>query len=582
MAIAKNNGAAPYIHSNVDHFNANIAFNATDAIVDISEIKRTIQSLNKIYNDLKEEAEKFLMGMGLNEVNADILRISDTYAGLAADIIQDPEVIKSLVVNFNINVEDIKKQVFKEGNSNEKAIQEQILKEIGSAEQISIGRLARIVAKSFTIGSGSQGILKVTETGTRIGHFFEFDPSLEKEIIEAANEGVYKRLRTSTSESGIIKRIRDLLKKSSLVNANVGNSIDNFMSTFSKVFYDRAKTEIKIYPIDLTPEQYIKQLEKELRKDLTKDIIDIRNAAGLINENILADVYKADTSTTVKISFTPVGTMTEKDIIKQFPSLHEMKSHHLESKQSQSDMILKNQKGMIVRAQSKTSISGYKIEDKETEKMLNYLQRSVKVYDLLQNLNKVSAFHIGNIDEICYVMANALWFNTHISVSGIRDAGHFTFKRKGVYGGNAHPEIFREVADALNAELARQIPSFLGVSVERTIDEITADVKASNIFYIENGRLVPTYLQLQEVINDLQEYVDSLNQIKSLKITIEQRSGGVAWAESNAVKFWLKKNEHDQYDPTFGFTQGEAAISSISVHGNFYAISRFTSFPIGK
>jgi len=573
MAIAKANGNAPYIHSNIDNFAGGVGTDLGhigDAVVNYDEIRSTIQSLKGIRDRLKEEAEKFLLGMHTDEVNANLLRLPDTYAGLAADIIQDPNLIKTLVTHFDINTKDIQEKVFKKGNKNSKRISQNILKEIEGKNIVSASELARIISNAFTYGSGSG---ELTNTGMRITRFFAFDESLKDEIEKAYNEGVYDRL--TSAKAKIVDVIKNLLISSSLVQQNPNASVDNFIDNFKQIFVARAKAEIKIFPKDLTPEQYVEKLRNILKKDITKDIQDLRNAAGLINENILAAVYKADNTTTIE--FTPVGTMTENDIIKKFPSLQKMNTHHLDSKQSQSDMILQNAEGMIVRAQSKTSIGSYKIEDKETERILNYLQRSANIYTLLEKLQKVDVFPIGDIDQICYVLANALWFNTHISVSGIREHGKFTFKK-----GDVYPEVMSDVANALNAELARQIPSFMGISLRKTADEIIMDTGGSNIFYIENGRLIPTYLELDEVIKDLEEYEQGLEKVKSFKITIEQRSGGVKWQYGRAVQFWTEKYKGGKYDPIPGFKQGEAAISSISVHGNFYAISNFTSYTIGK
>lgn len=569
MAIAKMKNGAPYIHSNVDYFKDGLGGSLTDTIVVGSdEMNQTIDSLRKISEQLKNEAEDFLMGMEVKEVRADLLKLPDTYAGIATEIIQNHAVIASLVNNFNINTKDIEDNIFKNANKKDAKIRDYILNEIKDVEQISASRLAAIIGQSF-VGNGSG---QLTEVGMKISKFFEFDSSLKEQIEEEMNKGVYKRFRKP--QAGIVKVIKDLLVSSSLVK-NKTNSIDNFLDTFEKIFIPEAKVKIKIYPVDFQPEDYMRELRKILKREIKQDIQDIRNAAGLINENILASVYAADRST--KISFTAVGTKTENDIIKEFPSLNNMRSHHIESKQSQSDMILCNAKGKVVRAQSKTSISSYKIQNEDTEKMLNYLQRSTNIYKLLVSLNKNGAFPINNINDICYVLANALWFNTHVSVSGIRERGNFTKKSAKV-----DTSIMSEVAEAINVELSRQIPSFLGISLKETVQEIEVDAGGSNIFYIENGFLVPTYLELNEVIKDLEDYVKEATKMKALKITIEQRSGGIKWPENNAVQFWLKKYGKEEYDPAPGFTQGEAAISSMSVHGNFYAISRFSSFPIGK
>ena len=120
----------------------------------------------------------------------------------------------------------------------------------------------------------------------------------------------------------------------------------------------------------------------------------------------------------------------------------------------------------------------------------------------------------------------------------------------------------------------------MGISVDKTVDQIQADVKGSNIFYIENGYLVPTYIELDEIIQDLKNYAKELiNTTRVVRFTIERQ--GVSWAYPNATSFWLAKNDHDTYDSTPGYEQGEVAINSTSIHGNFAALLKFDSYVLG-
>ena len=154
MAIGKMKGDSPYIHSNVDYFKDEVSNNFTESIVvGFDEMNDTINSLIKISNQLKEEANDFLMGMGVQEVNVELLKLPNTYAGIAADIIQRPEIVNSLIKNFNINVVDIEKNIFKKGGKEENQIKKYILKEIGEVEQISASRLAGIIGQAF-LGEG--------------------------------------------------------------------------------------------------------------------------------------------------------------------------------------------------------------------------------------------------------------------------------------------------------------------------------------------------------------------------------------------------------------------------------------------
>lgn len=565
----RGSGNRPYVHSNVNNFMGDVSIGLTNTILAEMDINNSITVLEHIRDQLKLEADKFLMGMGVDTANAELLRLSNTYAGVAANIIQRRDIISSLVVSNSegyINKVDFEK-AFKKGN----ALTEQILNVIGPLEdQVPVEKLAKIIANS--LGNAD---LTITEAGTKVNKFFNIDSSLGGQITKEYIDHMDKTLRSSKGK--IVEIVKNLLLASDISKkydeTNMIHSVDKFMSAFKKIFLEEAKKIVDFYPADFTPTDYIEALRGELTQALTKDITEIRNAVGIVNEDILAAVYKADR--TVTITLTATGTKTEDEIINQFPNLNKMNTHHENTKQSQSDMVIENKEGMAVRAQSKTSLREYTLKGSNELRILNHLQRSANIYNLLTSINATGFFPINNIDNICYAIANSLWFNTHVSVSGIRTAGHFDYKTASV-GAN----LLSEVIDALNVALAQQIPSFMGISVDRTVDQIQADAKGSNIFYIENGYLVPTYIELDEIIQDLKNYAKELiNTTRVVRFTIERQ--GVSWAYPNATSFWLAKNDHDTYDSTPGYEQGEVAINSTSIHGNFAALLKFDSYVLG-
>lgn len=569
--INRGNGERPYIHSNINRFNGRKTISLSDLIVTEMEVVESVNILENISQQLKQEADKFLMGMDVGTANAELLRLPNTYAGLATDIIQNRNIITSLLVSSSEGY--IKKTELENIlNKKEDQVAQLVLQEIGSLDdQVSVEKISKIIAKAM---GNAEGVL--SETGFKITKFFEFDKSASNKIVEEYTDKMFKNLRSSRGK--IVQIIKELLLSSNISykndNSQLQNSVDQFMAAFSTEFLQRASTEIDFFYVDFSPEQYLKNLREELETAITKDLTEMRNAVGLINEDILAAVYKADTSVT--LTLTATGTKTEDQIISEFPSLRRMNTHHSYTKQSQSDVVIENKNGMVVRAQSKTSLREfeYTVDNKSTMRILNHLQRTVNIYKLLVSLNETGMFPINNIDDICYVIANSLWFNTHISISGEREVGHFAKNSA------PQPEVLTEVVNALNIALARQIPFFMGISLEKTVDEIKADVKGSNIFYIENGYLVPTYIELNEVIEDLKNYLKGVqNQGTSLKFTIEKQ--GVSWVYSNAENFWLQKFAHEVYDSAPGFEQGEAAISSISVHGNFNALLKYESYELG-
>ena len=566
MSWGKGGYQRPYVHSGADHFTDGETISLSEQIIAQSDIESGINELEKISAKLKDEAKQFLLGMGVNEANANLLKLSDTYAGVAAEIIQNSSVIKSLV-NSESKGSLSKKDLEEIFNKNNSRIFTKIRNEIGPlSDEISVEEMASIIAKSIGNAEGT-----VTHTGTRLAKVFSFDKSIEKKIEKKAVEGLSNRLKSSKGK--IVNIVEDLLASSNIVkeNKNKTSSVDKFISVFRELFLKKVDSKTKIYYKDFTPEKYLENLESLLRSAITKNITDIRNAAGITNEDILAAVYQADNMVTLTITAT--GKQKDADIAKKF-QLNKMKTFHDDTKQSLSDMILVNKNGMTVRAQSKTSLREYKVNGDDRVRILNHLQRSIRLYELLNRLDSMGIFSINNIDDICYAVANSLWFNSHISVSGERDTGYFETKR-------AHyKDLLPEVIDALNTALAIQAPAFLGISLEKTEEQIELDAKGSNIFYIENGNLVPTYIELDEIIKDLKNYLQkSKNASKNLRFTIERTN--VSWAYPNAKNFFLKKYHNDIYDSAPGFEQGEAAMSSIFIHGNFSALTEFESYRIG-
>lgn len=571
----RGSGGRPYVHSNANNFMNDIDDNLGDTIVVAENIKNSLITLEQIRDDLKNEAEAFLMGFDSKAVNDQLLKLPDTYAGIATNIIQNSDVIASLIVSSSegyISKEQFSNILQKQGGT----LEQLVLSAIGPLDEvIPIEKLATIIGAAM---GNKEGKIVISPEGTEIQQFFSFDSSASLQLTKAYTDGCFKRLNSSKANSMLVKRIKEILLAADITNkydkSKMVHSVDKFMNKFSNLFLSKVN-EIYFWPIDYPPEVYLAALETELRASLTKDIIDFRNAAGKTNEEVLAAVYKADTSVTVRLTAT--GEKTEEQIIQEFPSLHAMNTHHGSSKQSQTDMVIQNKQGMVVRAQSKTSKREFiiDIDNNPTVRILNHLQRSVNIYTLLNNLNQSGTFPINNINDICYAIANSLWFNTHVSVSGKRTVGHFDIREA------KRPDLLPQVIQALNAALAQQAPSFLGVSVKRTENEIVADVKGSNIFYIENGNLIPTYIELDEIIRDLKVYIGEVEAAPQMLKFYIDNAGGTSWVYNNEEEFWLAKNAHSSYNPGPGYEQGAVAIASTSIHGDFRALLKLDDYILG-
>ena len=148
MSWSKGGYTRPYVHSGADHFTDNGTISLSEQIVAQQDIENGIQQLESIRDTLKSEANKFLMGMDVNEANAQLLKLPNTYAGIAAKLIQNPNVIRSLVVPDGRNVSNnTLKNIFGKDNSR---ISKKIMSEINLLEEdIPVKKAASIIAKSI-------------------------------------------------------------------------------------------------------------------------------------------------------------------------------------------------------------------------------------------------------------------------------------------------------------------------------------------------------------------------------------------------------------------------------------------------
>jgi len=575
MAIAV--GEDPYVHSNEERFRFNAGagedYGAMSNALQSKDIQASIDELIKIRNSLKVTADDFLMGMEVKEVNAELLKNPNTYAGIATRIIQSGDLAETLFNGEIVSRNDI------EDLMNDNKYHDIIMKKIGRfKDSIALNKMTQIIIDSFEKDIHGE----IDQTGTKLQNFFKLDSNnLKEELEQLAGKHIYEHYKP---QADTIKNIiKDALRHKNLVSGGkktISQSIEQFMELFSSRFLNEVSSIINFYDTDQTPEQYLSDLKKQLTNQLTHSMSTMRSAVGEINESVLVSVYRADKATIIKMEAT--GSMSDKEIIEKFGKDLNLKlnNFHEENKQSQTDILITNKKGMTVRAQSKTSLKdSYTIENPEIERICNYLQRTVNIKTLFTNLERTQMFAIKNKEQIYYVLANALWFNTHESISGIREEGQLTHKE-----GQTYPDILPNVIEAINIELAKRIPPFLGVAVKETSKEITADAQASNIFYIENGNLVPTYLELDEVINDLRHYQEEINKVtvrtqKSMEFTINTN---INWPIPNAVDLWLAKYGTGAYNPGPGTKQGAAAISGITIEGRFDAILRFSAYTIGK
>ena len=235
MSIGSN--GRPYVHSNADNLMSNGSITLTESMITQKDIEHSITILQGISEQLKEEAEKFLMGCGAETVMPDILRLPDTYAGLAADIIQNKNIITSLLVSTSegyVSKEQISKILDKQGGD----IEQIVLQKINSLDEIiPIEKFAVIIGAAM---GNKEGKIIVKDTGATIEKFFKFDKSAEDAAARAVAKGSFEKLRSSKAKNELVKRIKQILLSSDTIykydKSKMEHSVDKFMRAFKDIF----------------------------------------------------------------------------------------------------------------------------------------------------------------------------------------------------------------------------------------------------------------------------------------------------------------------------------------------------------
>ena len=263
----RGSGNRPYVHSNVDNFMGNVSIGLTNTVLAGMDINNSITVLEHVRNQLKIEADKFLMGMGVDTANAELLRLDNTYAGIAAGIIQRKDIITSLIVSNSKGY--INKTDFEKTLSKDNVLTEQILNLIGPLEeQVPVEKLAKIIAKS--LGNAD---LTITQAGTKVNKFFNIDSSLGGQISQEYINQMDKTLRSSKGK--IVEIVKKLLLASDISKkydeATMVHSVDKFMSAFEKIFLNEAKK------IENNIVEKCELIQKDNKK-LNDNVIEIKNS----------------------------------------------------------------------------------------------------------------------------------------------------------------------------------------------------------------------------------------------------------------------------------------------------------------
>lgn len=581
-----------YVHSDKSrgHWN-NSGYETPRLLAEEDNVNTAIKRLETVRKNLEDEAKEFLGGAGVEALNYCVDNEYKLYSQITVKILQESDAITALLqgnVSERMSKDNIEKLIKDVPNELKPYIND-ILK-LKEKSESTATLIAEQIAAAIT---DSDGVL-ITHHGSRfsipnvtteqfirglIGNeIFEGLSSIEGPIKIKEYSGKrpsdIKQMVGGAKQHAIVGAIKNVIKKRGLYQStnNKDNqskdSIGSFMSWFSGRFNAELKraTDFAAYEIKDSPQKYLEDFESELRKIFKKGKVpgNAMNIVGTLGDEFYVTAYQVDPMT-AEIKIVSVGAVKEKDVVKKygdaFSGLKTLHTHHDSSKQSQTDILIQNKKGHTVRVQAKNaSLANQEFENKGLINLNAHLERSKQLAQLLYSLN------FPNIEETMYTVVNALWFGSHDSISGVRRVGKLSIK-----DGGGDSNILSQLTQDLSRYMSLEAEKFIGITLQ---DAITAEqaivAGASNIFYLKNGRLIPTYALVDEVIKDLKNYYNTEeSKLHGLRFTV-QGAKNISWEYGDAVEFWTAKAENDFANAeAVGLAQGTLATSSIIVDGDF-------------
>ena len=573
----------PYVHSNIANWSVG-GYESLPSLVEKNKVNDSIASLEAIRNELKAEADKFLMGSTAEFMDYCINNEYNTYADIAVKLLQEPDAINALMIE-NISPQMSKKDISKL-LEHAPELEKQIFNMININEVETVG--VRTLAEELTAIFGD-AYLTVGINGA------EFVKPLVQSVKDISNMGsvetfdtvrkitgvMVKSLSSGKKTGKMIDAIENIIKKGGFYQQKnqqqFDNSVDSFINWFESRFIPIAKEKIKFYNVDQTPEQYVNDFKSQIKDKIKKNLIDIRNTVGKLGDEIIVSAWQADAQTAaLGITVESIGSVMEKDVESKygevFKGVKPMITHHDVNKQSQTDILIKNANGMVARVQAKNaSLANAEFSNDGLINLNAHLQRDRDLIVLLQALG------VPNIENIAYTVANSLWFSAHDSVTGVRNSGHLK-----ITNGSADANILSNLEQELSIFFSTKAENFLGITLNTAINAETKILSgASNLFFLKNGRFIPTYTLVEEVIADLQHYRDDgLSALQGLNFKINNPNN-TSWVYNDDVDFWIEKSKEDFANRiSIGTEQGAGAISSIVVHGIFPRVHELSSLKI--
>ena len=573
------NGGEPYVHSNIENFSAG-NYDVSPTLIEGKQIEDSIAKLKAVSQQLKDEALDFLGGDSEGFLNYCVDNEYKMYAQIAVQLLQDPDAIAALMMgntSRRMNSNDVAKLLKNVVGVLKDRIEEFV--DIKKITEIGARALAIQIAAALSDGEGT-----LTVQGLELNNFVKqiiisnADEKVTEQMMKTMTGNIKPGSLSSGKKSGrLVDLIENVIVNRKLYNKEekqqeeqFKDGIEAFMHWFKKSFLIKAKEVVHFYEVQQSPEEYLKSFEQQLRNKFKKGTVagNAMNIVGALGDEFYVSAYQADAmSMVVKITMETIGTVKEKDVKKRygniFNGIDTMQTHHDTGKQSQTDILIRNKSGKTVRVQAKNaSLANQEFENKGLIKLNAHLEREKKLATLL------TALGVPGAEQIMYTVINSLWFGTHDSVTGERVKGKLSIKDG---GGNAN--ILSSLMQELSILFSTKAENFIGITLETAAGAESQILSgASNIFYLKNGRLIPTYWLVEEVIKDLQDYANNeLGKLHGLHFSIKGASK-TSWVYNDAVDFWIEKARNN-FSKSVGLAQGTAAVSSLIVTGEFPTVT---------
>lgn len=581
----------PYVHSNIWNFTENQVRGSFLDRGNEEEYKRRIgaeiNNLKKISDQLRAETQKFLGARNTSDA-----AIEEKLREIAQSIGDDNlryikamnKVLRSKDFQYSKKLSDRVRVI--EGDKLTKAF-ENIMGDTVQGEVPIVD-----VAKKAIDDLESQGFFEnkttVSAQKETLTDYFTKKFGKSDKLIEEIQKEFTRQL--SSKNGKILKIVKDQIRKQvppdQLIESEYKKSSDKKNIDDAIIIYGVFKNQfIKEFPENTKAAE--DWCEAHIRKPFIDTYVKSIGSAQTVGNysEILLQNLSISISSNGKngILIETVGKLTEKELRESnmmgapvsslLQNLTSIGS--TDKKQGYTDFILTNPKtGQKARAQSKNSIAAF-LNAKEGEilplqaKLYHGVQGGVANFlTMLAGEGKLENFTAINTDElnvIAYLIANALWFSTHQSISKgerKRDAAVRTTTRSGDSQG------LNYIFESINRLLGLQVKNFLGVIIEKIGNSYQIVPNLSNLFFfLGNSVYLPTYRIIDEIIKQIEFEMEGL---ASLKVSIgnptdyyKNTAEGFYKEKISAVGILdSSKNYTDEGLLSVGRAQGKAILES--------------------